>query len=101
MDTPGMRTLGLWDSEEGIENIFGDIEELAVKCKFNDCRHDKEPGCAIKNALEDGSLDESRWLSYKKLQKELAHLERRKNQKQRIQEKQFSKMIKNNKKTVW
>ena len=96
-----MRTLGLWDAEGGMESIFGDIEDLAINCRFGDCRHDKEPGCAIKEALDSGVLDESRWISYKKLQKEIAHIERKKNQKIKLQEKQFSKMVKNNRKEIW
>ncbi len=101
LDTPGMRTLFLWDSEEGMSNVFSDIDELASMCRFNDCRHMSEPGCAVKNALEDGTLEQERWESYKKLKREMAHLKRRQSQKQRIQEKQFSKMIKKNKKEVW
>ncbi len=101
LDTPGMRTLSMWDSEEGMSNLFSDIDDLAGECRFNDCRHISEPGCAVKKALEDGSLSEERWISYVKLKKEMAHLERRKSQKQRIQERQFSKMIKSSKKEVW
>lgn len=67
IDTPGMRELGMWDSEVGIETAFADIEELASQCKFSDCTHDNEPGCAIKKALQNGEISEERWLSYKKL----------------------------------
>jgi len=67
IDTPGMRELGMWDSEEGIETAFADIEELASQCKFSDCQHMTEPGCAIKKALADGSLAQDRWESYLKL----------------------------------
>ena len=77
LDTPGMRELQLWESSDGLGETFADIEELAARCRFNDCAHRTEPGCAIQAALEDGTLDDARWASYQKLQRELAHLERR------------------------
>ena len=67
IDTPGMRELGLWDAEEGLSKSFADIESLAQKCRFGNCRHGKEPGCAIRQALASGELSEERWLSYQKL----------------------------------
>jgi len=67
IDTPGMRELGMWDNGSGIETAFAEIEELAAKCRFSDCSHRSEPGCAIRKALEDGSLDESRWEAYLRL----------------------------------
>ena len=101
MDTPGMRTLGLWEAESGMENIFGDIHELALNCRFRDCKHDNEPGCAVKEALETGALEVSHWINYQKLQKELAHIERKKTEKMREHEKDFAKMIKNTTKVKW
>ena len=77
LDTPGMRELQLWESSEGLGETFSDIEELATTCRFNDCAHHTEPGCAIRAALEDGTLELGRWTSYQKLQRELEHLERR------------------------
>lgn len=77
LDTPGMRELQLWESAEGLSETFADIEDLAAECRFNDCAHGTEPGCAIRAALDDGTLEEGRWESYGKLQRELAHLERR------------------------
>jgi ribosome biogenesis GTPase len=77
LDTPGMRELGLWDAAEGVSGTFDDIEELAAACRFADCAHETEPGCAIRAALADGSLDPARYESYVKLQRELAHLERK------------------------
>ena len=77
VDTPGMRELQLWEASDGLSGTFEDIEELAASCRFNDCAHVSEPGCAIRAALEDGTLDAGRWDSYTKLQRELAHLERR------------------------
>jgi ribosome biogenesis GTPase / thiamine phosphate phosphatase len=77
LDTPGMRELQLWESSDGLSETFADVEELAAKCRFSDCAHRTEPGCAVQAALEDGTLPFDRWASYKKLQRELAHLERR------------------------
>lgn len=70
IDTPGMRELGMWDSGSGIDQAFGEIEELASYCRFKDCTHHNEPGCAVQRALQDGSLSEERWLSYLKLKAE-------------------------------
>lgn len=75
IDTPGMRELQLWESDEGMDTAFADIAELATQCRFADCAHKKEPGCAIRRALGDGSLDRARWDSYAKLQRELWALE--------------------------
>lgn len=75
IDTPGMRVLGLWDAEECIDGIFPEIEALASRCRFSDCGHGAEPGCAIRTALEDGSLDPKRWAQYLKLGKEAAYTE--------------------------
>ena len=77
LDTPGMRELQLWESSDGIAETFADVEELAAHCRFSDCAHGTEPGCAVKAAIADGTLPFGRWASYKKLQRELAHLERR------------------------
>jgi ribosome biogenesis GTPase len=77
LDTPGLRELQLWESSDGLAETFGDVEELAAQCRFSDCAHRTEPGCAVQAALEDGTLPFGRWASYKKLQRELAHLERR------------------------
>lgn len=73
IDTPGMRELGMWDVEVGIEETFSDIGELTQQCRFNDCSHKSEPGCAIKEALENGTLTIERWKSYEKLLKESKH----------------------------
>lgn len=75
IDTPGMRELGMWDSEEGIDRTFADIEALATQCRFHDCSHSGEPGCAIGRALEEGQLSQERWLSYQKLKTENAYME--------------------------
>jgi ribosome biogenesis GTPase / thiamine phosphate phosphatase len=71
IDTPGLREAQLWEGEEALGGVFEDIEELALRCRFADCAHATEPGCAIKAALVDGSLDAGRFQSYRKLQREL------------------------------
>lgn len=75
IDTPGMRELGMWDNSTGVEKAFSDIEELAEQCRFRDCTHSSEPGCAICQALESGELDVERWISYQKLKAENAYTE--------------------------
>jgi ribosome biogenesis GTPase len=77
LDTPGMRELQLWGGTDGISEAFEDIEELASKCRFSDCMHKKEPGCAIKQAIQDGIIDEKRYKSYVTLQKESKMFERK------------------------
>lgn len=70
IDTPGMRELQLWDSGAGLEHAFADVQELSTKCKFRDCRHQSEPGCAVREAAENGTLDAGRLSSYHKLERE-------------------------------
>ena len=70
IDTPGMRELGMWDSGDGIDTAFADIEELSRACKHADCTHTSEPGCAVLRAIEDGTLDAVRLASYRKLKTE-------------------------------
>lgn len=70
IDTPGMRELGMWDSGSGIDQTFGEIEELMGCCRFSDCTHQNEPGCAVRKALRDGLISEERWRSYLKLKSE-------------------------------
>lgn len=77
IDTPGLRELGLWETGEGVAEVFGDIEELAAGCRFADCRHASEPGCAVTAAVADGTLAGERLDSHRKLQRELAHLARK------------------------
>lgn len=79
LDTPGMRELQLWGTDEGLERTFADIATLASRCRFNDCAHEAEPGCAVRAALDDGSLPADRWESFRKLQRELYWLEVRQN----------------------
>lgn len=75
IDTPGMRELGMWNAEEGIERTFTDIEELAGKCRFHDCTHRSEPGCAVQKAIKEGTIPEERFLAYQKLKAENAYAE--------------------------
>ena len=77
IDTPGMRELQLWGEEATLDQTFPEILAFAAECRFRDCTHESEPGCAIQNALETGRLEASRFAAWKKLQRELAHLERR------------------------
>lgn len=65
-----MRELGMWDSGDGINTAFADIEELSRACKYADCTHTSEPGCAVLRALADGTLDAARLASYRKLKNE-------------------------------
>lgn len=93
IDTPGMRELGMWNASEGLDTTFSDIEELAEKCRFNDCSHSGEPGCAIQAALEDGALKQARWESYIKLRKEIRYAELKENGELRQSEKARWKSI--------
>lgn len=73
IDNPGMRELQLWATEDPLDQVFDDVATLASQCRFRDCTHTSEPGCAIQSALEKGEIDLSRWRSYRKLQGELRH----------------------------
>jgi ribosome biogenesis GTPase len=75
LDTPGMRELGLWDAGDGLEETFADVAELEARCRFTDCAHESEPGCAVLAALADGQLTEERLESYRKLLRELRRVE--------------------------
>ncbi|MFN3431682.1 MAG: ribosome small subunit-dependent GTPase A [Candidatus Sericytochromatia bacterium] len=86
IDTPGMRELGLWDATEGVSQAFGDVEALSADCRFNDCRHDSEVGCAVRDALDAGHLSANRLASYTKLQRELAFQKRRTDVRARLEE---------------
>lgn len=77
LDTPGLREIALWITDSGLGQTFADVEELAAGCRFQDCAHDSEPGCAVKAAVESGRLEADRVQSYHKLRKELEHLERK------------------------
>jgi ribosome biogenesis GTPase / thiamine phosphate phosphatase len=93
IDTPGMRELQLWESPDGLMETFSEIEELATACKFRDCGHTDEPGCAILGAIEAGQISRERLVSYHKLQKELAYLERKADKRAQAEEKRHWKNI--------
>ena len=77
MDTPGIRELRVWELGEGLEQAFPEIAELARRCRFGDCRHQTEPGCAVREAAEEGRLDPERLASYRKLEAEADHQARK------------------------
>jgi len=77
MDTPGLRETQLWDADEGVSKTFADIETLAGRCRFGNCRHDGEPGCAVQAAIDAGALDAARLENWRKLERELAFLKRK------------------------
>ena len=70
IDTPGLRGVGLWDAETGVGQVFSEIEEMAERCRFHDCAHEAEPGCAVLAAIDSGELPERRLESYRKLLRE-------------------------------
>ncbi|MDC7224297.1 MAG: ribosome small subunit-dependent GTPase A [Spirochaetales bacterium] len=102
IDSPGLKEIQLWGEQEGVEETFPEIEELSRFCRFRDCLHEGEPGCAVQEALREGRLDRDRYLSYLELRKELAWLDSRKNEKGRLDQKkrnkELSKYVKNLKK---
>ncbi len=93
IDTPGMRELQLWESPDGLSETFSEIEELASSCKYRDCGHHDEPGCAVIGAIREGQLSPERLTSYHKLQKELAYLERKSDKRAQTEEKRRWKNI--------
>lgn len=94
IDTPGMRRLVVGEIEEGIGNSFEDVENLIASCRFSNCKHDREPGCAIKAALGNGTLDRKRWQTYQDMQQEDEYSRRRK----QVMMKRISKLQKEIKK---
>ena len=100
IDTPGMRELGMWDASEGLADAFADVEKYLGRCRFSDCRHESEPGCAIKAAIAAGELDPMRWESYKNLKEEALskdELLRRKHE----WSKSVAKFTRNRNKEIW
>lgn len=100
IDTPGMREIQVWGDEEGFDQAFQDITDLAQNCRFKDCSHTNEPGCAIREALEAGALDEKRFASYLKLKSEFAYLSDRQTMKASAIEKARWKTISKYAKTL-
>ncbi len=105
IDNPGMRELQLWGEEKKVDNVFSDIEELAEYCRFSDCRHHNEPGCAVLEALKEGTLEQDRYQQYLKLKKELEFLEQRRDASlehiQRERGRRFQKMVRQHRKIVY
>jgi ribosome biogenesis GTPase / thiamine phosphate phosphatase len=93
MDTPGLREMQLWDAEHGVAQTFADIDALAEKCRFNDCRHEGEPGCAVGAALDAGTLDRGRVESRRKLLREQEFLRRKMDPQARQEQKEQWKRI--------
>ena len=93
IDTPGMRELQIWQAETGFSQTFADIEALAQECRFRDCQHDTEPGCAVKQAIEEKRLSKKRWRNYQKLQGEIHYSHTRQDHKAKLEEKQKWKRI--------
>ena len=87
IDTPGMRELQLWGTESGLQDSFGDVEDLARLCRFSNCQHEQEPDCAVQSAIQSGLMDQARFDSYLKLKKELSYLSRKVNQTEALAEK--------------
>jgi ribosome biogenesis GTPase / thiamine phosphate phosphatase len=86
IDTPGIRSLEVAGADEGVDTAFDDITELALGCRFSDCRHQGEPGCAVRRAIDDATLGEDRLASFRKLERELAFAERREDPRARAAE---------------
>lgn len=99
IDTPGMREFHILDADEGLDTTFNDIHSLSEGCRFSDCTHTAEPGCAVLEAMENGSLKEERYNNYVKLKKEAEFIERKTNRKAELEYKSFiksrAKQIKN------
>ena len=93
IDTPGLRELALWAGQPALDEVFAEIAVLASRCRFGDCQHANEPGCAVSEALEAGAISAGRWASYQKLQAEIRYLERAGDQTKALQEKQRWKSI--------
>lgn len=100
IDTPGMRELGMWDVSEGLADAFTDVEQFVGRCRFSDCKHENEPGCAIKTAVARGELDIGRWESYQKLKEEAIDRDEMLRRKQEWS-KGVAKFSRQRKKEIW
>ena len=99
IDNPGMREVGITDSSGGLEITFDRIVSISKNCKFKDCTHTTEVGCAVLEAIENGEIDKNSYENYQKMEKEKAHFEATVEEK-RTRDKQFGKMMKNYKKDM-
>lgn len=93
IDTPGMRELGLWNAENGLSQTFSEFEEYAAQCRFADCTHTHETGCAVLQAVKDGTITQQQYNNYLKLRKELKYLERKQDKFAELEEKKKWKNI--------
>jgi ribosome biogenesis GTPase / thiamine phosphate phosphatase len=93
IDTPGMRELQLWDAGGSLSDAFSDVESIAAACYFSNCRHQNEPGCAVRKALADGTLDAGRYESFVKLERELEYLDSRMDERLNLKRKNREKKI--------
>jgi ribosome biogenesis GTPase len=93
LDTPGMRELQLWEGVAGLSETFADVEQVATRCRFTDCQHDTEPGCAVREALDSGELDSTRFESHQKLAAEIRYLERKQDPAAQAEERRRIKSI--------
>ena len=100
IDTPGMRELGMWEVSEGLSDAFSDVEQFLGKCRFSNCAHNGEPGCAIRTAIAQGELELSRWESYRKLKEESVDRDEMLRRK-REWSKGVAKFSKQRKKEIW
>jgi ribosome biogenesis GTPase / thiamine phosphate phosphatase len=102
VDTPGLREVQLWDADEGIHEAFSDVDELAAECRFNDCAHMREPGCAVQAAIDEGRLPRERLQSYRALQRELKRLAAKQDGRLRSEErKKRVKQARSRRKVSW
>jgi ribosome biogenesis GTPase len=93
IDTPGLRELQLWESEDAVDGTFADIAAAAESCRFRDCRHATEPGCAVKAAVKSGALDRDRYDNYVKLQKERVVLDQKRDELSYLEAKRQTKVV--------
>ncbi len=97
IDTPGMREIQIWADESALSGSFEDVESLAARCRFSDCRHETEPGCAVRDAIDSDQLEASRLDSYRKFQRELEHFAAKQDAglqaRKKLERKKFSKHI--------
>ncbi len=98
IDTPGLREIGLWDVGVRVDESFSDIAELALQCKFTDCSHAQEPGCAVQAAIDNGTLEQGRYESFLKLKREAEYIASKsdvtKQQERKAKEKKLGKVLK-------
>jgi ribosome biogenesis GTPase len=93
VDTPGMRDVQVWGDDGHVDGVFADVAEFASDCKFADCRHDSEPGCAVQAAIERGAIDGERLESWRKLGRELAYLDSRRDERSAAEERKRRRMV--------